>query len=83
MANGGGPVRKRTQMLKILEILDREGPLNNVKIAERTGVPDGTVRCYTSLLTRSGDMRRYKGIRGMFEVTDQGREKLRGHHGPL
>jgi DNA-binding IclR family transcriptional regulator len=44
-------MKENSQMLKILECLDLEGALTNKKIAEITGVPSGTVRCYTSLLT--------------------------------
>ena len=68
---------EKTQMLKILEILDREGPLSNKKIAQKTDVPDGTVRCYTSLLTRSGVLKHYKDMRGIFVVTEAGRKRLR------
>jgi len=69
-------MKEKTQMLRILEILDREGPLSNKKIAEKGNLPDGTVRCYTSLLTRSGVLKRYKDIKGVFEITQKGRKAL-------
>ena len=62
-------MKENSQMLKILECLDLEGALTNKEIAEITGVPSGTVRCYTSLLTRGGFLSRYKDMRGIYELT--------------
>lgn len=69
-------MKEKTQMIKILEILDREGPLSNKKISEITGIPYGTVRCYTSILNQNGRIRRYKDMRGFFELTEEGRKFL-------
>jgi len=70
-------MKNQTQMLKILACLDREGPLSNKKISEISGVPYGTVRCYTSLLGQSGEVRHFKDIRGVFEITEKGRKTLK------
>jgi len=67
----------KTQMVKILELLDKEGPLSNKKINEISGVPYGTVRCYTSILNQTGWIRHFKGMRGVFEITDEGRKILK------
>jgi len=67
---------KKTQMMIILETLDREGHLSSKKISEISGIPHGTVRCYTSILTRSGLMRHHKDLRGIFEITEEGRKLL-------
>jgi len=64
-------------MIKILEILDKEGALSNVKISEKANVPYGTVRCYTSIMNQSGLVRRHKEMRGIFELTQEGRDYLR------
>lgn len=65
-----------TQKVRILEVLNREGALSNKRISEVSGVPYGTVRCYTSLLTRSGDLKHFKDLWGVFELTDKGRKTL-------
>ena len=71
-------MKKATQMLKILETLDREGALSSKKISEISGVPYGTVRSYTSLLSRSGLLKLFKDLRGIYELTEEGRKKLMG-----
>ena len=68
--------KTKTQMKKILETLDREGPLSNVKVSEKSGVKQGTVRCYTSLLNKSGLITHYKDLRGIFMLTQEGRDWL-------
>lgn len=69
-------MKRKIQMLKILEVLDREGHLSNIRIAQIAGVPAGTVRVYTSLLTKSGELKRHKGLRGIYELTEKGRRTL-------
>ena len=69
-------MRAKPQLLKILETLDREGHLSNKKISEISGVPPGTARAYTSILTKSGELRRHKDLRGIFELTEKGRLTL-------
>jgi len=70
-------MKDKTQMMRILELLDREGGLSNKKISDISGVPYGTVRCYTSILSRSGILKHYKDMRGIFELTQEGRDFLR------
>lgn len=67
--------KKPTQLLKILEVLDEEGPLDSRKISEK-GIPYGTVRSYTSLMTRTGLIQLHKGMRGLFEITEAGKKHL-------
>ena len=69
-------MKEKRQMRKILTVLDREGHLSNKKISEISGVNYGTVRGYTSILTRSGELRRHKDLRGIFELTEKGRKTL-------
>lgn len=69
-------MKGKSQMAKILELIDRDGPLSNVRISEISGVPSGTVRCYTSLLSRSGELERFKNLRGIYIITDKGRNAL-------
>lgn len=73
--------RTRKQMIKILQILDKEGVLSNVKISEKADVPYGTVRCYTSFMNQSGLIRHHKDMRGIFELTQEGRDYLRRKEG--
>jgi len=68
-------------MIKILQILDKEGALSNVKISEKADVPYGTVRCYTSFMNQSGLIRHHKDMRGIFELTQEGRDYLRRKEG--
>ncbi len=67
--------KKTTQLIKILEVLNEEGPLDSRKISEK-GIPFGTVRSYTSLMTRMGFIRLHKGMRGLFEITEAGKKHL-------
>lgn len=69
--------KSQTQMLKILRTLDREGPLNNRQISDRAQVPYGTVRSYMSLLGRTGEVERYREMRGVYVITEKGRQLLR------
>ena len=68
--------RSKTQLMKILELLDKEGPLSSKKISEISGVPYGTVRSYNSILSRSGLLKRFKDLRGIYILTDKGRKTL-------
>ncbi len=68
--------KKTSQLLKILEVLDEEGPLDSRKISEIKGIPHGTVRSYTSLMTRTGLIQLHKGMRGLFEITEAGKKHL-------
>jgi len=63
----------------ILKVLEKEGALDTKQISEKGGIPFGTVRAYTSLMTRAGLIRHYKGIKGIFEITEQGRKYLKEH----
>ena len=58
---------------EILKVLAKEGPLNARKISQLTGAEYGTVRHYLMYMNRAGQVRLYKGMRGMYEITDQGR----------
>ena len=62
--------------MKILELLDKEAPLSNKKISELSGVPPGTVRMYTSLLSRSGELTRWRDLKGIYTLTNKGRKTL-------
>jgi len=70
-------MRQQTQMLRILETLDREGALTNKKIHDLTNMPEGTIRCYTSMLNQTGLIRHFKDMRGVYEITQEGRDYVR------
>lgn len=60
----------------ILKVLAKEGPLNARKISQLTVAQYGTVRHYLMYMRKAGQVRLYKGMRGMYEITEQGRLKL-------
>jgi len=61
----------------ILAVLDKEGPLDAAQISKRGKIPLGTVRAYTPTLRWTGLIRRYGEMRGIFEITEKGREYLK------
>lgn len=62
---------------EILELLDRESPLSNKQIADRTNrIKYATVRVYTSIMAASGLITHFKEVRGLYEITEEGRKKL-------
>jgi predicted transcriptional regulator len=61
----------------ILTILEKEGPLGVEAISERGKVPLGTVRAYIPPMRWAGLIRRYRNAKGLFEITDKGREYLK------
>jgi len=57
--------------------LEKEGPLGVEAISERGKVPLGTVRAYIPPMRWAGLIRRYRNAKGLFEITDKGREYLK------
>jgi len=68
---------------KILGLLEREGPLSPSQVASKLGMNLNTVRPSLSFMRRVGSLvRHFKDIKGVYEITDEGRnylaEKRRG-----
>ena len=66
------------QLTKILATLNKEGALDSKKISERGSIPLGTVRSYVTIMALTGLIKRYKDMKGIFEITDQGKKHLEG-----
>lgn len=76
-------MKDKSQMLKILQLLDKEGPLSSKKISEISGVNFGSVRCLTTILNQAGLVKHYKEMRGIYEITEEGRKRLGGEEARL
>lgn len=64
------------QLQKILATLEKEGALDSKQISERGKIPLGTVRSYVTVMALTGLLTRYKDMKGIFEITDQGKKYL-------
>jgi len=63
---------------KILDILEREGPLSPSQVASKLGMNLNTVRPSLSFMRRVGSLvRHFKGIKGVYEISPQGLEYLK------
>jgi len=65
------------QLTKILATLEREGALDSKQISERGKVAFGTVRTYTTVMMQAGLIKLHKNMKGVFEITEQGRKHLK------
>jgi len=61
----------------ILAVLEKEGPLGVEAISQKGKVPLGTVRAYIPTMIWAGFVRRYRNAKGIFEITEKGREYLK------
>jgi len=66
-----------TSLEKILHLLAEESPLSPKIIAERLEMKEPTVRTLLSHAKSLGAVKNYKGIRGLYELTDYGRRIVR------
>lgn len=62
---------------KILEVLEKEGPLSPSQVASKLGMNPNTIRPNISVMERVGKLvRHFKGIKGVYEITDEGKKYL-------
>jgi len=62
---------------KILDLLEREGPLSPSQVASKLGMNPNTVRPTLSVMERVGKLvRHFKDIKGVYEITDEGKKYL-------
>jgi len=61
----------------ILATLEKEGPLDAAQISERGKIPLGTVRAYLPPMRWAGLIKTHKNMRGIFEITEEGRKLLK------
>jgi len=63
-----------TSIEKILHLLAEESPLSPKIIAERLEMKEPTVRTLLSHCKSLGVVKNYKGIRGLYVLTDYGKK---------
>jgi len=61
----------------ILAVLEKEGPLGVTDISEKGKIPRGTVGAYIPPMQWAGLIRHYRNAKGIFEITEKGREYLK------
>ena len=61
---------------EILKVIAEDGPLNARRISELTTASYSTIRHYLMYMRKAGQIRRYKGIRGLYEITEQGKKDV-------
>jgi len=66
-----------TSMERILKLLYEESPLSPKVIGERLGMPASTVRALLSYAKSLGAVVNYKGIRGLFTLTEYGKQLVK------
>lgn len=62
--------------IEILVVMAADGPLNAKMLIEKTGASESCVRHYLMFMRRAGQVHNYKNIRGMYEITEQGKKEL-------
>ena len=66
-----------TSIEKILKLLSEESPLSPKIIAERLEMKEPTVRTLLSHAKSLGAVKNYKGIRGLYQLTQYGEELVK------
>jgi len=66
-----------TRWADILTVLEREGALDAAQISERGKIPLGTVTAYLPQMRWGGFIKTHKNMKGVFEITEKGREYLK------
>jgi len=64
-------------MLKVLILLEKEGPLSPNQIAHKLDMNPNTIRPTLSLMRRLGSLvRHFREIPGVYEITEEGKKYL-------
>jgi len=70
-------------MMKILDLLSREGPLSPNQIANKLDMNPNTIRPTLSLMRRLGSLvRHFREIPGVYEITEEGKKYLEERRRP-
>ena len=61
---------------EILKVIAEKGPLNAKMISQLTDASNSTVRHYLMYMRKAGQIRRYKGMRGLYVITERGKKEM-------